>query len=247
MCISHLGLAAWLALLLWWPQGAFAQAAAGATAPIPRIIHVARNLDRGNTPDGLTRELIYYLDKGTADNINKGDALNVYREVRVGPHSMRIFIGTMTITDSQLDSAMGRFTPSPAISSQPLIKYKTALKSDLVMPRLALDTSILFDQGQFNLKPGVSSEFDKVGQIIKGFPSAKILISGHTDSDGDAQINQKLSEQRAEAVRLYLINTFNIEASRIESKGFGEEQPIVNNDTPENKTLNRRIEFSVWE
>jgi outer membrane protein OmpA-like peptidoglycan-associated protein len=214
---------------------------------VPRIIHVARNLDRGNDPAGASRDLVYYLDKGSADNVAKGDVLNVYREVRIGPNSLRIFVGTMAILDAQQNSSMGRFTPSPSIDSQPLVKYKTALKSDMVMPRLALSASVLFDQGQFNLKPGTASEFDKVGAILKGFPSAKILISGHTDADGDAQTNLRLSEQRAEAVRLYLINTFNIEAARIESKGFGEEQPIVPNDTPENKTLNRRIEVSVWE
>lgn len=214
---------------------------------MPRIIYVARNLDRGNTPDSLTQELVYYLDKGTADNISKGDVLNVYREVKVGLYSMRVFIGTMTILDGQENSSMGRFSVSPSVYNQPLIKYKTALKNDVVMPRLSINTSVLFDQGQFNLKPGAATEFSKVGEVIKTFPSAKILISGHTDSDGDAQANLKLSEQRAEAVRLYLINTYNITASRIEAKGFGEEQPIVNNDTPENKTLNRRIEISVWE
>lgn len=234
-------------IILWGEQWADAQVAPAQTAPMPRIIYVARNLNRGSTPDNPTQELVYYLDKGTADNINKGDVLNVYREVKVGGYSMRVFIGTMTILDGQQDSSMGRFSVSPSVYNQPLIKYKTALKNDMVMPRLALDTSVIFDPGQFNLKPGSATEFDKVGVAIKAFPSAKILISGHTDSDGDAQINLKLSEQRAEAVRLYLINTYSITASRIEAKGFGEEQPIVNNDTPENKTLNRRIEISVWE
>lgn len=214
--------------------------------PPPRIVYIAHTLDRGNMPDSLDSK-VYYLDQGEEANIKEGDVLNVYREVKLGTRSLRMFIGTMTILDAQQGSSMGRFAPSPGITGQPLIKYKTALKNDIVMPRLVINTSVLFDPGQFNLKPGAAAEFTKAGELLKNFPSAKILIEGHTDADGDAQTNQKLSEQRAEAVRLYLINTFNIVPTRVEAKGFGEERPIVNNDTPENKTLNRRIEITVWD
>lgn len=213
----------------------------------PRIVFVAHALDRGNASDSLSQDKVYYLDQGEEANIKEGDVLNVYREVKMGPRSLRLFVGTMTILDAQQGSAMGHFAPSPSIASQPLLKYKSALKNDIVMPRLSIDTSVLFDPGLFNLRPGAATEFTKVGQVLQSFPSAKILIEGHTDGDGDAQVNQKLSEQRAEAVRLYLINTFNIVATRIEAKGFGEERPIVSNDTPENKTLNRRIEIMIWE
>jgi len=241
-------LALFAAILGWLlVPPARAQQPPQAQAAPPRIVFVAHGLDRGSVADSLAQDKVYYLDQGEEANIKEGDVLNVYREVKMGPRSLRMFIGTMTILDAQQGSSMGRFTPSPSIANQALIKYKTALKNDIVMPRLVLDTSVLFDPGLFNLKAAAGAEFTKVGQVLQNFPSAKILIEGHTDGDGDAQTNQKLSEQRAEAVRLYLINTFNIVATRIEAKGFGEDRPIVANDTPENKARNRRIEITVWE
>ncbi len=79
-------------------------------------------------------------------------------------------------------------------------------------------------------------------------PPGKIIVEGHTDSDGDAAANQTLSNKRANLVVKFLINTYPfITDGMIEARGYGENQPMVPNDTPENKKLNRRIEVIVWE
>jgi len=85
-----------------------------------------------------------------------------------------------------------------------------------------------------------------VSEIAQRCPDLKIMISGHTDSDGDAISNQRLSEARAEAVRKHLAD-IGISNERLRSIGYGENRPVAANDTPRNRGLNRRIEFSVFE
>lgn len=228
--------------------------AAGQAAPPPvRKFDPPRILAVVHGPDVASRaapEPLYYINKGQETSLNRGDVLNVYREAQLHPdipRPMRIFIGTMTITESQNGSSMGRFVPNANIS-MPVVRYKTAIKGDIVVPRLIIDSGVLFDPGKAELKQGAAQEFAKVATFVQNFSPGKIIIEGHTDSDGDEEANQTLSESRAEMVRQFLINAYPfITPAMIESRGYGERQPIVPNDIPENKTLNRRIEVVVWE
>ncbi|WP_051296158.1 OmpA family protein [Eisenibacter elegans] len=88
-------------------------------------------------------------------------------------------------------------------------------------------------------------ELDRVADLLKKYPKARLHLEGHTDSDGTEEANQVLSEQRAASVRQYLINK-GIEPERITSAGFGELQPIDTNNTPQGKRNNRRVEMSVF-
>ena len=191
------------------------------------------------------------MNKGLESSLNKGDVLNVYREKRPSrnvPYTIRLFIGTMIISSTQHGSSMGKFEPNEAGISHPIIKHKTAMKKDIVVPRLVIDSGVLFDPGKIALKAGAAQEFRKVANFVENFSPGKLIIEGHTDSDGDTDSNQKLSEARAEAIREYLIDAYDfITPSMIEAKGYGEERPVVPNDTKENKALNRRIEVIVWE
>jgi len=106
----------------------------------------------------------------------------------------------------------------------------------------------LFDPGDATLKPDAAEEFAKVARFVEMFTPSKLVIEGHTDSDGDAEANQVLSELRARSVVEYMILEFDfINAEMIEGRGYGEDQPLVPNDSPENKQLNRRIEALVWD
>ena len=217
----------------------------------PRIIQKINPLQSGTIPDSLLAKTRYYINRGQETSINRGDILNVYRERRVSRYvsrPLRIFIGTMAITDSQQGSSIGEFRPSEAAMSQPIIRHKTALKGDYVVPRLIIDSGVLFDAGAYDLRAGAGEEFAKVAGFVENFSPSKLVIEGHTDADGDAGTNMKLSERWAQQVRNYLIQTYEfITAGMIDAKGYGEERPIVNNDTRENKSLNRRIEVIVWE
>ena len=82
------------------------------------------------------------------------------------------------------------------------------MKGDLLVPRLILDSSLLFDQGSANLKPGILAEFKTVADFIRFHQPSKLIIEGHTDSDGDKDYNSDLSQQSAGAVRQMLISEY---------------------------------------
>ncbi len=88
------------------------------------------------------------------------------------------------------------------------------------------------------------SEIAKAAQCINEFPGNVVFIDGFTDSSGAAAYNQKLSEQRAAAVKNRLTVRFDIPESRMTSRGFGEEQPVADNSTAEGKAFNRRVEVA---
>ena len=216
----------------------------------PRILAVLRPNDTGVLPGGPGKDRLYYLNKGQEASIDRGDVLNVYREKKVHPsltRSLRIFIGTMTITESQNGSSMGTFAVGEKMNLT-LIKFKVPLKGDIVVPRLIIDSGVLFNPGAFSLTTAAAAEFSKVAKFIENFSPGKIIIEGHTDGDGEDSANKKLSVLRAEQVVKFLINTYSfITPGMMEARGYGEDQPIAPNDTPENKKLNRRIEVIVWE
>lgn len=89
-------------------------------------------------------------------------------------------------------------------------------------------------------------QLDELVDYLKLKPNLKIEIGGHTDSDGSDEQNLKLSQDRAEAVRLYLIKK-GIAASRMVAKGYGESKPIAENQTSAGKALNRRTEINILE
>jgi outer membrane protein OmpA-like peptidoglycan-associated protein len=80
--------------------------------------------------------------------------------------------------------------------------------------------------------------------VLKKYPEDLILIAGHTDSDGSAEYNMKLSEMRAQAVG-DILATNGVPRETITVRGYGETQPVAQNDTPENKALNRRVELTI--
>lgn len=106
--------------------------------------------------------------------------------------------------------------------------------------------AIYFATGSSTVETDSSPFLRAVSEIAQRCPELRIMISGHTDSDGNAVANQKLSETRAAAVMRELTN-IGIDAARLRSIGFGETRPVATNDTPRNRGLNRRIEFSVFD
>ncbi len=83
----------------------------------------------------------------------------------------------------------------------------------------------------------------EIGDMLKQHSDLKIEIVGHTDNVGGAASNQTLSEKRAAAVKEYLVKNYQIDASRLASKGFGASKPVASNDTPDGRQANRRVEL----
>lgn len=104
-------------------------------------------------------------------------------------------------------------------------------------------SGIHFDSGSDRIKAVSYNILNEIGLLMQHNPSAKFEIVGHTDSDGGAQLNQRLSLQRAEAVRQYLMKNFNISASQLVAIGKEASEPVASNATAEGKAQNRRVEF----
>lgn len=86
-----------------------------------------------------------------------------------------------------------------------------------------------------------------VAEVLKENPQiTKLRIDGHTDDSGSSEHNHKLSQARADAIIDWLVKN-GVDKGRLEAKGWGEEHPIAKNDTKENKEMNRRVEFKLWE
>jgi outer membrane protein OmpA-like peptidoglycan-associated protein len=103
---------------------------------------------------------------------------------------------------------------------------------------------VKFDVNKATLRPESYKSLNDFYEILKIKSESKFEIAGHTDSDGDDESNLKLSQLRAESVVNYLISK-GIKAERLIAKGYGETQPIENNDTEEGKQKNRRTEAVI--
>jgi outer membrane protein OmpA-like peptidoglycan-associated protein len=104
-------------------------------------------------------------------------------------------------------------------------------------------TGILFEVNASTIKPESNGVLKEVADVLKKFTDIKVMIVGHTDSDGSDAANLDLSKKRAEAVKQALVNDFGIDASRISSDGKGEKEPMEDNKTKQGKAQNRRVEF----
>jgi len=102
---------------------------------------------------------------------------------------------------------------------------------------------ILFDVNSDRIKPESYGTLKELAGVLTESGDVKVVIIGHTDSDGDDAANMDLSKRRAASVKSALVSEFKIDAGRLETDGKGESQPIDKNDTPAGKANNRRVEF----
>src|SRR5207248_3292427 len=101
-----------------------------------------------------------------------------------------------------------------------------------------------FDTARYTLKPGAREKLAKVSGIILGHPGLKIAVEGHTDSVGGEEYNMKLSDNRANAVREYLVSQ-GVSSSAVTAQGFGKSTPVADNSTAAGRQMNRRVELVV--
>jgi outer membrane protein OmpA-like peptidoglycan-associated protein len=103
---------------------------------------------------------------------------------------------------------------------------------------------VLFDTGRSQLNPGAARKLDQLAQFLTDQPQRRVQIDGFTDSVGTESYNQNLSQQRADAVKSALISR-GIDASRIESQGYGKGFPVADNTDSGGRQLNRRVEVVI--
>ncbi len=107
--------------------------------------------------------------------------------------------------------------------------------------KVSIELKVKFDTNKAAIKPIYHDHIQEVANFLNAYPETVAVIEGHTDSTGSEEYNLKLSQKRANAVRMHLINNFNIPHWRLDAKGYGESRPIADNKTKEGKQLNRRV------
>lgn len=120
---------------------------------------------------------------------------------------------------------------------------RSLLVKQLLEEGKAVTNDILFDVNSDVIKSSSYSILDQLGTALQQNASVQVRIVGHTDSDGSADHNLQLSQQRAESVRNYLVSHFNIDGGRLQSDGKGATQPVAPNTSEAGKAKNRRVEF----
>jgi outer membrane protein OmpA-like peptidoglycan-associated protein len=105
-------------------------------------------------------------------------------------------------------------------------------------------SDVLFDTGRYTLKPGTQISLAKVSGILQAYPGLKVQVEGYTDSVGSDEYNQKLSENRANAVRDFLI-TQGVQPNNITAAGYGKTKPVADNSTSSGRAQNRRVNLVV--
>ncbi|GGK33868.1 hypothetical protein GCM10007962_30370 [Yeosuana aromativorans] len=143
------------------------------------------------------------------------------------------------VSDSGLsDDKLGIF-----ISNIRVAKGIPDLRKNLLSKGSFSTSAILFDTNKASIKPESYGILNEIGNILKTSQDLKIEIVGHTDNAGNEKDNLILSQKRALAIRDFLSNEFKIDSNRMKTAGKGEQFPISENNTPEGRAKNRRVEF----
>lgn len=110
---------------------------------------------------------------------------------------------------------------------------------------VVFESGLLFDFNSAAVKPTAAANLRSLANSLKEYPNTEVVIIGHTDSQGDYDYNQGLSERRARAAADYLVAQ-GVAPSRIKASGRGETEPIASNDTDAGRAQNRRVEIAIF-
>ncbi len=137
--------------------------------------------------------------------------------------------------------------PPPPPEPEPEPEPEPPKRVEVTAAAIVIKEKILFEIDKAVIRPESFDLMNEITSVIKDNPRIKkISIEGHTDDDGSAKYNKKLSQRRADSVKQYLIE-HGIDEARLVSVGHGEDKPLVANDSDENKEKNRRVEFIIVE
>lgn len=160
---------------------------------------------------------------------------------------MRFLLATVLLAGSGCAQLMGPAKQEPF----PLMEVKAERPPPgpgrvvLTASNIAIMDKVQFEVGKADLKEVSFALLDEVAAMLKDNPQVELIsVEGHTDSTGSAELNRKLSQQRAESVAKYL-GKKGVKAARMEPKGFGPDRPVADNETDPGREANRRVEFNI--
>ena len=131
----------------------------------------------------------------------------------------------------------------PADDGFNMVNKEIELKNIKVGSKIAL-RNVFFSTGKADVTPESFPELDRLVQLMNDVPALKVEVSGHTDNQGSDQLNTKLSQERAESVKSYLVSK-GIDTARLAAQGYGPTKPISTNETAEGRKNNRRTELEI--
>ncbi len=107
------------------------------------------------------------------------------------------------------------------------------------------NSGVYFDTAKYNINPASQATLDKLANVLKEYPDTDVLVVGHTDSVGAADMNMTLSKNRAMAVTNYFVQKKGLSPSRFKTNWFGETAPVADNSTAEGRAKNRRVNLAI--
>jgi outer membrane protein OmpA-like peptidoglycan-associated protein len=155
------------------------------------------------------------------------------------------------IAAAQADADKARLIAQQADSDKAAMRTQLSLQLNRILQTrdsarglIVSMSDVLFDTGRYSLKPGAREKLAKVAGILMAYPSLNIEVGGYTDNVGGDDMNQRLSENRAGAVRDYLVQQ-GVGTDSVSAKGFGNSLPVASNDNSAGRQENRRVELLV--
>jgi NitT/TauT family transport system substrate-binding protein len=165
-------------------------------------------------------------------------AQEMYRQDRL---IKRIYEPEATYDRRFIDALSGKFSNA---SSEPPIEYQAPAKG--ATPIATQHRSIYYDTGSAELGLDSRAIVDEIGALMRAYENTVVDIEGNTDSTGARSYNVELSQQRAEAVRSYLMKKYGFPPQRLQAIGNGPDKPLASNASPESREKNRRTDIKVF-
>lgn len=214
-------------------------------APLPKgarpkpVVLIKGRVLNANTQEPLGAEIIY-------ESLTNGKELGIaHSDSRNGAYSIVLPAGELY---GFLGQSVGYIPVSENLDLKTLDAYQEITRDLYLVPIETGNTvrlnNLFFDTGKWDLRPQSTKELGRLLKLLNDNPTMAIEIAGHTDDVGSDASNLELSKKRATSVYTYLVQ-HGIVAARLSAKGFGESKPQVPNDSPENRQVNRRVEFRI--
>jgi outer membrane protein OmpA-like peptidoglycan-associated protein len=137
---------------------------------------------------------------------------------------------------------IGRYLDNPAKELDAIPGADVQRRDDSLLVNFS--SQMLFDTGASQLQPGAFDRMRSLATTLNNYPKSQVVIKGHTDNVGDDRFNQRLSEERADRVRAFIVSE-GVAPSRITAIGFGESMPVASNSTEAGRQQNRRVEIEI--
>lgn len=213
-----------------------------ATPPAPKPVApavAARTLLTGRTLDAKTRQPLATEVKAIRLGNDLAFNATARTDVAGGSYQLTLPPGQYRL----LASRAGYLTATDTVTmsgsrSLELLLVPAAVGSSLELPTL------IFAQGKYTLLPASYTELNRLARTLQDNPAVNIRLEGHTDNQGRADLNVKLSEERVAEVKRYLVKR-GVPETRISTIGYGGSKPRASNDKEETRKLNRRVEFTI--